>query len=466
MSERLRAMVRAWAVIALAGTLTTHWTGAQTPDDIPGPAESRPSDDAFTLFRPSDPAPPLLADIWRIVDAADVSATEGAQALTELGRSSPAALLQACWGRRPGGATGDDSEAPVESKEKQRVLKRALRSLQPTEQLAALAASCDGATFARRLMVIEEIPRIGVAPATPLFLHVIGGFEPTELAAPRAEAALRTTLRHLRGSDPTFLATLKDGWQALSPETQRLTTQALLESPGPDVVAFLIARIPAADPDAARALLLDLSHIPSQEFRGVTRSECDIVARLLRANPRSRVPAAAARLVAQIHDSRAVPDLIRLLGSDKTTVDEAHAALKVLSGADYDPDATIWQTWYDDELAWFDSKSPDLRAALKARDTASLLDAVREVAARPLFRDVFADQLGALLDDDSSPLRGVVASALGMLRSPRALPALVRALGSGDPVIEDAAFHALVAITGRRLPRQAAACRAALRLRD
>jgi len=180
---------------------------------------------------------------------------------------------------------------------------------------------------------------------------------------------------------------------------------------------------------------------------------------------RAEDASAAARELGELGDPEAAKALLTMLGSSEPQLQEsAHWALRRMSRLDFGARKEPWSAWLASEREWWDVEAPARIEELVRGSRATRLAAVASVGARTWRRHEAAEALLAALWDNDPLLREAACHALGQLSSPLALPRLVELLADSDPRVVSAARAALLAIVGTRLPDSPEECRKVLHI--
>ena len=172
---------------------------------------------------------------------------------------------------------------------------------------------------------------------------------------------------------------------------------------------------------------------------------------------------AAVFALATLRDYESVPTLIDLLAGDSAGIaQDAHHALRELTGLELRLDVELWDSWYLSEMAWIDEHSSDVLRKLDSPLHADVAAAIGELARRRLYNDTWALELVPLLRHNAPSVRTLTARALAALRSPYVVEGLIDALEDSDRDVQAAAHRALRATTRLNLPQDAEAWRTAL----
>lgn len=171
----------------------------------------------------------------------------------------------------------------------------------------------------------------------------------------------------------------------------------------------------------------------------------------------------AAVAVGRLDDYEAVEGLIELLADRERGVrTNAYWALREITAMTIDADPARWRLWFDDETGWWAQEAHGLLAYLDHPDSAEVCRAINECATKRLFRrELTAPLLPMLRHPDPTVVRAAC-SALFALRAADAAPAMVGVLERPETEVRAHAHAMLAGLTGRELPAEPEAWRAAL----
>lgn len=162
--------------------------------------------------------------------------------------------------------------------------------------------------------------------------------------------------------------------------------------------------------------------------------------------------AAITALVA-LRDMDAISALIPLLDSESSALREnAHWALKKLTGLSMGPSPETWARWHQAELYWLARQKPKEFQRLRENDPAVATDALRGILTHPLARQELASALPDLLRSRWPALRLLACSSLAELGAHEAVGRLVWTLEDRDPDVAKAAHSALQRLSHLDLP--------------
>jgi hypothetical protein len=154
-------------------------------------------------------------------------------------------------------------------------------------------------------------------------------------------------------------------------------------------------------------------------------------------------------------DTESIGGFISLLTSESAGLREnAHWALKQLTGLSLSPAPEVWTRWHQGELFWLVRQKPRAFQLLRERNPAVAADALREILEHPLARHELATALPDLLKSPWPALRVLACRTLEDLEASTAIGRLVWALEDPEPEVAQAAHAALRKLTKLDLPRE------------
>ena len=163
---------------------------------------------------------------------------------------------------------------------------------------------------------------------------------------------------------------------------------------------------------------------------------------------------AAIMALTTLEDQDSIGPMIALLGSEDSGLREnAHWALRTLTGLALSPSQETWARWHQAELAWLLRQKPKEFQRLRADDAGQAAAALREILTHPLAKDELATALPELLHNRWPAVRVLACGTLADLGANECVPKLVWALEDSDPDVARAAHSALRRLTGQDLPR-------------
>jgi hypothetical protein len=161
----------------------------------------------------------------------------------------------------------------------------------------------------------------------------------------------------------------------------------------------------------------------------------------------------AAHALGFLNDFDSAEALVALLGNESEMVrDGALWALRQMSGLTLAMDPARWTSWLRNETKWYYSEAPKAFDRLEHRKPVEVVKGINEITQHRYRRHDLALRLTRALEHPNQVVRNVGCIALGQMGSYAAAPALTDRLGDGDDVVVQAAWNALKAITGRKLP--------------
>ncbi len=282
------------------------------------------------------------------------------------------------------------------------------------------------------------------------------------LATPLSRGPLPPELREGFGQalalvlqrDPSALGEVRRLFQEALPALSAPIVAALARTRAPEaqeLLASLLGSSPGLDP-------LILTRLGERGPTGRLRIDeevRDAVRRYLSRREEELVRVAA-RAAGGLRDDEAVETLV---GMTEHPVPALRAsacdALGELTGLAYGRDSARWSAWYRAEMSWWDSEAREVLLRIERGRGVEFTRAARLALEHRLFRDRLAEAFAqALPRRDFQEVR-FACRALEELRSPSALPGLIECLERDEPLVREAAWKALRAITGAELPAEA-----------
>ncbi|MBL8860786.1 MAG: HEAT repeat domain-containing protein [Planctomycetes bacterium] len=283
------------------------------------------------------------------------------------------------------------------------------------------------------------------------------------LLQPGLEEDLRRALVGLARRDARTLAALEALLRTVSSSARVAFVRAVEDLRTPAAAVWL-ARCAERAPDVRGEALARLGRLGEALPLGAPAEALDAVRSLL-AGVETRALRDAVVACGRLEDGDAVPLLIALLGDeDRGLSADAAWSLQRITGLALRDRRDRWEHWYQSEAEWWRERSDRAFAALDSGDAAVRTRAILELSGRRTAREQLAQRLTPLLEDRDPEVARLSAWALGVLRTKAAVPALLAALEQAETPASGEAWKALRAIARKDLPREPAACRAALGL--
>jgi len=164
---------------------------------------------------------------------------------------------------------------------------------------------------------------------------------------------------------------------------------------------------------------------------------------------------AAVIALTALGDDDSIAGMIELFDSESSGLRQnAHWALKQLTGLNLSPAKEIWSRWHQGELYWLVREKNRAFQLLRERNPATAADALRDILLHPLARKDLAAALPDLLKSPYPALRVLACNSLADLEARSAIGRLVWALEDAEPAVAQAAHSALRALTKLDLPRE------------
>lgn len=396
--------------------------------------KERPADEelAETLARGGERLVPLLFDVLAT-------------------RSVPAVDLDAA------GAAG---AAQVLSEVQESVLLLALARLErgPVLDHASRAVFAEP-TLARRAAALLAVGAVGRANDLPQLFELALAREERQ-PEERLELALRRAVALLLGHDPRALEQLTTLRRITRAELLPALVEAVGASRDPRGLAYL-----SEIAYWHEGLVLDvMSQVP---LLGPSGDEAIDEAMRVRLRPyldelRPGPCRAAILALTALGDEDSIAALIELLESDSAGLREnAHWALRKLTGLSLAGTPAVWSHWHQGELYWMLRQKPKEFQRLKESQAAIVADALREILTHPLARKELSSALPDLLKSRFPPIRVLACRSLAELDARGAVGKLVWALEDPVPEVSQAAHAALRKLTRLDLPCESLAWQSA-----
>jgi HEAT repeat protein len=301
------------------------------------------------------------------------------------------------------------------------------------------------ASCALGLSVIE---RFGSADGVGLALD-LASWPGGERGARPTVGMLQAAVEAVLARDPRGFAVVVDEVPDAHADLREALVRAMGASGSPRAIEPLLGLL-GRQRELDLPVLTQLARLTSSDDRTLEPRRIDPVRELLRAD--ARVAREAMIVVGRLRDFESVPVLIEYLASgDARLRQQALWSLQRISGLGLRADPGRWRAWERSESRWWES-ARTLLARLDGTDTADVLAAINEVAARRLFRDGLSRELQPLLRRGETVIVRNACSALGQLGSPSSVGPLIDALCHPDAEVRDEARRALGTITGLDLP--------------
>ncbi|MEQ1892718.1 MAG: HEAT repeat domain-containing protein [Planctomycetota bacterium] len=354
----------------------------------------------------------------------------------------------------------EGGEAQILSEIQEEILLQTVAQLDRETVLAHVEAQLlAGADLRLRYAAMLSIGRAGRANDLPQLF---------ELALPAAEPALdkrmalglERAVTALARRDPRTFEQLVSLRRITRAELLPTLIDALGEAGDPRGLLYLGELLYWAEP-----LALDImSQIPRVGASGDPALDEPLRVRLrpFLAPDRPGHCRAAITALATLADLESIPGLIALLTSeDRGLKENAHWALKELTGLGFSAAPDTWARWHQSELSWtVRSKALELQR-LQNGDPAEAAEALCTLLTHPFARVDLRRTLPELLRSRHPALRGLACRTLGELGVVEATEKLVWTLEDEIPEVRSAAHAALRQLTRLDLPLEPVAWQSA-----
>jgi HEAT repeat protein len=289
--------------------------------------------------------------------------------------------------------------------------------------------------------------------ALAVLLEVLAGLESTHLAANYVADRAQDSLGRLLDRHPRMIRALDTESAPLPSRLQPIVVEALPEA-AVESSRFLVGLFGQSDELDVRVMrrLSQFAQSPLGAGDLWTQEESLAKVRAHLTHPDWKTRREAIVALGYLHDVDSYSDLIRLLDDEERGVQRSALwSLERISGRTLD-DAGAWLRFFEGEKAWFQGYMAELESRLSSRNDAAVVEAVRDLSRRALFRHRITEVLAPQVGRSNPVIVEVVCSALVQLDSPRAIPVLVQALDHPDNRCLKAIWKALKSTSGRSLP--------------
>jgi hypothetical protein len=263
----------------------------------------------------------------------------------------------------------------------------------------------------------------------------------------RVEKTLVPAVADILGRVPEAFFATRSSWHGWPTPILEAVLFALGEARDPRALEML-GDVMAFDRDMRELCLSQVRLVGRSAFADVNQRVVDIASSYLDVEQPSLCRTASLAL-GELQADEAIPELIQLLDHDEHGLSEnAHWALRKITGMRFHNDPGMWTVWYREEMRWFQESARDVYAKLGSRVRHEAMAAIREVSRHTLNRHELARELARVLYHPYTDCRVKACEGLVRLGSTDVLPDLVYALGDREERVAAAAHAALVALTG------------------
>ena len=301
----------------------------------------------------------------------------------------------------------------------------------------------DGAS---RLRGLKLLTTFGNESTLPLAVDLIGGMPPEwrgtrQLTRAWADALGVALDKGL--SSRALRATLR----GLPLDLRQVSARVVCERGRQSEMAAVVDLI-SRDQSQVGALLLELSRAPAVavwrlELAGKTRAQ------LQHGDRRALLGAAA--LAGRRRMVEVFPDLVSLLSHKDVAVRKAaESALRQMSSTSLGALPGAWSQWFKSQSHWLDGAL--IVERLAGDDVGEISGALQELARHRLLGLTYASDVHALLDHEEAGVCIHACATLHALGDANAVPLLVGLLSVKNRRVRNAAWKALVGLTGEQLP--------------
>lgn len=353
------------------------------------------------------------------------------------------------------------------------------------ELLAAGSPQVDSETAHRIERALAEVPalvrtRIGETasttqswePEATIALAVFGALGgpsdldvALEVASPRPGERTRSVLTafelaltEVLGRDRSTFGPLQRQIHGIHPSLQACMVRAVGAVSGTEALGVLVHLL-GVDARLDLVLLNQVRRVAGDPNVRVDASARSIVSGYLQ-SPDAALRREAAAALGSLDDFDSIAELIELLEDPSMGVREnAHWALRALTGVAYRDDVRRWRAWHREETRWWSEEASSALRKLDHREKDVVAAGINELASHRLYRNEISLRLLPLLNHRDGNIVRMTCTALRAFRSPACVPELISLLDSRDARVRDAAWGALKAITGQSLPKDPAVWR-------
>ncbi len=325
----------------------------------------------------------------------------------------------------------------------------------PAEKVVPqLAAAALHAGVDVKLVALRCLGEIGGASAVDAWLDTLTSLEPVQLERAFVQSPSESALTAILRRDPVALTVLSARVKAaearLLPAIVR-AVGATRSARGIDVLIALLGR----DPELDRVVVAQTAHLAEETVGTLTDEQLNWI-RPFAADEDWLVRREALAALGRLGDFRSYATLIGALGDPQRLVAQtANWSLRRMTRQDHGYDADAWRGWFEQELAWFEDDGARWTRVLEDTDPARILEAVTNLTQHPLFRHEVCTSFLPLLQSSSRDVVLSMIEVLGNLGSRAAVSSLVNVLARDDEGLRNAAWAALVKLTGEKLPKDA-----------
>jgi len=303
-----------------------------------------------------------------------------------------------------------------------------------------------------KLVAVRSLASVRDERALPMILEFASSMDPLVLTSTSVRETFVRALAD-RLSDRADLASLESAMQELNAETRPLLVTGVARSGSPDAVRFLVDRLGDSD-ELDEFLLREVEAAARAGLTLETRVDDESLYILRGYSERgsSALCRNAIAALGSLHDIHSIPALIQRLADEDSFVSQsARSALTTMARADLGQDPALWTAWHDEQQAWWRDSAPSLVLVLRGVDPAEAHKALAELVQHSLWRHELADLIGKLAHRTDRAITPAICVALGQLGSRRAIPYLLEAVLSDEPLVQGSANSALQNLTGLEL---------------
>ncbi len=311
------------------------------------------------------------------------------------------------------------------------------------------------ATPTQRAQLYLMVRDLDLPGALPLVIDAALNTDPAQLERPFVLRGLRGALAAAARRDDVRGPGLRAAVERAPRRVQETLLDVIAEVDptfGTRSLSALLGVESALDRDVVGRLL----RMPLRRERPLAAGADEALVRMLAdADPAGRRLAALA--IARFGVAAQAPRLVELLADPDPAVGRAaHRALESLSGTHLQPTQELWTAWLEAEDTWSAQHLDETLTAAREGERFARLRALTTLGRHPYLAEAIVPQVGAALNAEDAAVRRAACVALGALRSPTALRALLERTEDADATVVAAASAALERISGLDAPKRAA----------
>lgn len=302
-----------------------------------------------------------------------------------------------------------------------------------------------------RLVAMRVLAQSDDVTAAEAWLAITAEIEEIMLLRPYVQGPVEGALADILARNHSGFARLVPHMKQMPRKLAPLVARAVAvagRAQGIDVLTSMLGR----DRDLDLVLLPQIANLSESAIGGLSDDQFSWIRPFL-GDEDWRVRREAVLGLGRMQDFRSYAEIIGRLSDEQRLVQQAALwSLRKMSGRNFEEDGERWRAWFSEESQWFETRGVVLIENLRDADPAVVVEAVRELVQRPLFKHEIAEAMAVTLHN-SNPLVVIgAAAALAELGSVRAVRPLCEALSLSDAEARRAAHAALSRLTGQTWP--------------